>query len=151
MQRPWMTALALAALCFLGTVCASTTFAGILLPDQISFEADDIEQYLADNNSQGSTSSSSSPARHRSPAWPDENSNEPSSPLELANSLPTGTSSGTTSSPSPSGAVGSGAVLCVLNSTINLQDDSPFGTLAEDHGLSLPDPPGTDLLRPPRV
>jgi hypothetical protein len=151
MQRPWTPALALAAICVLASVCASTASAGILLPQQVTFDEKDLAQDLAAGLAPRSSSAgTSAPARRHSPVWPEENSNEPNSPLELASSLPTGTSSSTTSSPSPGGAVGSGVVLCVLNNTLTLQDDSPLGTLAEDHGFSLPDPPGTDLLRPPR-
>jgi hypothetical protein len=150
MQRLWMPVLTFAALCVLGSACASTAFAGILLPQQISFDADDIEQILASESSQASTGASSSSSRRHLPEWPAKDQGQPSSPLELANSLPTSTSSSTTSSPAPGGAVGSGVVLCLLNNTITVQDDSPLGMLAEDHGFSLPDPPGTDLLRPPQ-
>lgn len=150
MQRLLTPALALAAICVLGSVCASKTFAGILLPQQVTFDEEDLAQDLAAGLAPRSSSASTSTSTRRHiPATPVEDSNEPDNPLELANSLPTGTSS-TTSSPSPGGAVGSGVVLCVLNSTLVLHDDSPLGTLAEDHGFSLPDPPGTDLLRPPQ-
>jgi hypothetical protein len=41
-------------------------------------------------------------------------------------------------------------MICLLSSAITLADDTSLSRLPEDHGLSLPDPPGTDLLRPPR-
>lgn len=149
MRRLLTPALAFAAFC-VAAACASDCLAGILLPQQISVDANDLERFLADGSSQSSTGTSS-PARRHSANWPGDQRDEPSSPLELAQSLPTGgSSSSTTSSPAPGGAVGSGVVVCLLNSTLALNDDSPLGTLAEDHGLSLPDPPGTDLLRPPQ-
>lgn len=149
MRRVLMPLLALAAICVLASFCASTASAGILIPQQITFDADDLEQAL--NAASSSTGASSAPVRRHVPAWPREDSNEPNSPLELARSLPTGSSSSTTTSPSPGGAIGSGIVVCLINNTLTLRDDSPLGTLAEDHGLFLPDPPGLDLLRPPRV
>jgi hypothetical protein len=145
--------LTLAALCLLVSACATDCYAGILVPQQVSFDANDLEQALDAGASTAATTSAgaTSSSRRASHDWPADNSDQPTNPLELANSLPTGTSSSTTtSSSSAGGAIGSGLVSCVLNGTLTLRDDSPLGQLAEDHGFSLPDPPGTDLLRPPR-
>jgi hypothetical protein len=154
MPRTCLPLLTLAALCVLLSSSAKHCWAGILVPPQVSFDANDLERAIEQGASeQGASRSSdgtSSSSRRVSHDWPADESDQPTSPLELANSLPTGTTSSSTTSSSPGGAIGSGAVQCVLNSTLTLQDDSPLGTLAEDHGFSLPDPPGTDLLRPPR-
>ena len=123
---------------------ATVARAGILMPQQVGFDANDLDRDLG----AGAGSSSS---RQNSPQSPPSDNDRQSNPLDLLkSSLPTSSSSSSTSTSSAGGAVGSGVVLCVFNNTLTLRDDSPFGQLAEDHGLSLPDPPGTDLLRPPR-
>jgi hypothetical protein len=141
---------------------ASTCEAGILLPEQVTFNENDLERALENggrNLAAGlaprdtSCSSSSTPIRRINRDWWNENERDENRPFELANyhNSPTGSSSSSTSTSSGGGAPGSGAVVCLLSGTLNLRDDSPLGHLAEDHGLSLPDPPGTDLLRPPRI
>ena len=125
---------------------ASVASAGILMPQQVGFDEKDLDQAL----SAGAAGASSH--REHSRQWPPTDNDRESNPLDLLNSsLPTSSSSSGTSTSSAGGAVGSGVVLCVLNNAITTRDDSPLGQVAEDHGLSLPDPPGTDLLRPPRV
>ena len=154
MQRTQLSLLTLAAICVLVSACATECHAGILLPQQVSFGESDLEKAVSSTDSnrgqQAAGASSSSSNRHRSPDWPASDSDQPSSPLELAKSLPTGGSTSSTSTSSTGGAIGSGVVFCVLNGTIALQDESPLGQLSEDHGFSLPAPPGTDLLRPPQ-
>ena len=126
---------------------ARTAHAGIQLPQQVGFDAKDLEQSLDDEAGAGSSSSS----QRNSDSWPPTNNDDQPNPLGLLNSpLPTSNSSSSSSSSSAGGATGSGVVLCLFNGTIALTDDACLGRLAEDHGLSLPDPPGTDLLRPPR-
>jgi hypothetical protein len=129
---------------------ASITQAAILLPDQIGFNTSDLEQSLNDENS---SSGAGSPS-NQSPSSPSNDESEQQELLGLlyANLPSGGTSSGgsSTTSSSSGGSLGAGAVGWSLNSTIAMRDDSPLGRLAEDHGLRLPDPPGTDLLRPPR-
>jgi hypothetical protein len=152
MRRVVVPILALAAMCVLLSARATQCHAGILVPQQVSFGESDLEKAV---NSAASThgasgASSSSSNRHRSPDWPTSDSNQPSSPLELAKSLPTGGSTSSTSTSSTGGAIGSGVVFCVLNGTLTLRDESPLGQLAEDHGFCLPEAPGTDLLRPPQ-
>lgn len=151
MPRLVSSLLTLSALCVLFSACASTCRAGILLPEQVTFGVSDLEKAL-DSGMTGATSNSSdssSSPRHRHD-WPSNDPNQPTNPLELVrSSLPTGSSSSGTST-SSTGAIGSGVVLCALNSTLNLRDDSPRGSLAEELGLLLPEAPGTDLLRPPR-
>ena len=149
MRRDYLPHLMIAALCVVISACASQSVAGILVPQQVSFDASDLERALAQGPSNSSAGSSSVPSRRPSHEWPADENQRPTSPLELANSLPTSGGSSSTST-SPSGAVGSGVVVCVLNGTLALRDDSPLGKLAEDHGFSLPDPPGTELLRPPQ-
>ena len=124
---------------------AGTAQAGILLPEQVGFDAKDLERSLSDEGAGSSRSS-----KNETPSWPSDNDDQQRTPLGLLkSSLPTSSSSSSSSS-SGSGAVGSGVVLCIFNSTITIDDDAPLSRLAESHGLSLPDPPGTDLLRPPR-
>jgi hypothetical protein len=154
MRRVVVPVLALAAVCVLLSLHATPCRAGILLPQQVSFGECDLEKAVnsaaATHGGLASGASTSSSNRHRSPDWPASDGDQPSSPLELAKSLPTGSSTSSTSTSSTGGAIGSGVVFCVLNGTLTLHDDSPLGLLAEDHGFSLPEPPGTDLLRPPR-
>jgi hypothetical protein len=151
MRRVIVPVLALAAICVLLSVRATPCHAGILLPQQVSFGESDLVESL-DSASRSHSGTSSVPSRHRSHEWPAQDGNEPSTPLELASSLPTGnTGSSSTSNSSTGGAIGSGVVFCVLNGTLSLRDDSPLGHLAEDHGFSLPEAPGTDLLRPPQI
>jgi hypothetical protein len=144
----YLLLLPLAALCVQLSVGASNSLAGILMPEQVSFGASDLDRALEQGTPSSSTRQSSS--RRSSHEWPSDQGDRPSGPLELANTLPTGNTSSSTSSSSAGGAVGSGVVICLLNGTLMLNDDSPLGSLAEDHGFSLPEPPGTDLLRPPQ-
>jgi hypothetical protein len=119
---------------------AANARAGILVPRQVGFAAGDIDRSLQ--------SSSTSTGQHSGQNLPASDRDEKSDPLSLLKaSLPTSNSSSSSSS-STAGGVGSG--VCLLDGTIVLQDDACFGQLAERRGLDLPDPPGTDLLRPPR-
>jgi len=157
-----LPSLLLAGICMLAMQAASTCQAGILMPEQVTFDEQDLAASLATRESASSTdtrhptpdtcSSSSTPLRRIQPDWWNQENQDENVPFELTKSkLPTGTtSSSTSSSSSVAGAAGS-SVVCLLSTPLNLRDDSPRGQLAEDHGLSLPDPPGTDLLRPPRV
>jgi len=133
----------------------STCQAGILMPEQVTFDENDLAASLATRDSASSTaststSSASAPVRRIQRDWWSEEDRGGNVPFELSKSkLPTGTTSSSTSSSPVAGATSS-TVVCLLSAPLNLQDDAPLGQLAEDHGLSLPDPPGTDLLRPPR-
>jgi hypothetical protein len=134
---------------------AASCHAGILMPAQVTFDADDLEKAIDSASTAGASSASQSaqtgPRRIARDWWSDEHRDQ-NSPLELAKSnLPTGSTSSSTSSSPAGGAPGSGGVVCMLSASLDLRDDSPLGQLAEDHGFSLPDPPGTDLLRPPRL
>jgi hypothetical protein len=127
--------------------CAEVAQAGIIVQQQFDFSAEDLAKSLDENTASSAAGASRTTATDVPlPNGEDRNSD----PLSLLDShLPSGSSSSSTSS-SSGGAVGSGLVVCFLNSVCTLRDDSPLGQLAEDHGLSLPDPPGTDLLRPPQ-
>jgi hypothetical protein len=128
-------------LLLLGT---SASHAGILTPQQIGFDAEDLERSLSGEQSGSSSVPYNAPT---GPAGKDQDQRP--SPMELLkDSLPGGQSSSSSSS-STGGAGGTGSVFALSN-TIILVDDSFLRRLPEDHGLSLPDPPGTDLLRPPR-
>jgi hypothetical protein len=129
-------------------VGANSCHAGILLPDEVGFDADDLERALKALD-QGGTSSSS--GQNSPQSWPPEDDNQSRDPIGLLkSSLPMGGGSSSTSTSLSGGAIGSGVVLCLLNGTITHRDDTQLGRLPEDHGLSLPAPPGTYLLRPPR-
>ena len=131
---------------FIAVFSATAARGGILLPEQVGFSAADIDRSLESSSTAGSTST----GEHSSQNLPATDRDEKSNPLGLLKStLPTSNSS--SSSSSSAGGIGSGSVVCLLNATIALQDDASLGQLAEDHGLSLPEPPGTDLLRPPRA
>ena len=127
----------------------STCRAGILTQDGLRFDAADLDRALSDNAAGAATSTS--PSRSPQQQWPPSDNDRGNDPLGfLKSSLPTGSSSSTSTS-SSGGAVGSGVVLCLFNSTITFADESPLGRLVEERGLTLPAPPGTDLLRPPRA
>jgi hypothetical protein len=144
-----LTAVAVLATAMFWLANAGTVSAGIIAPQQFAFSADDLASSL--NAGAGAGAASTSPSRGDSQGRPLTNGDQPTDPLSWVDShLPVGSTSSSTST-SSSGGVGSGPVVCVLQSRITLRDDSPLGQLAEDHGLSLPDPPGTDLLRPPRA
>lgn len=130
--------------------CAENAGAGIIAPQQMDFNADDLAQSLQDGAGAGASSTSSSPNRPNSQRLPLVYNDEQIDPLSWLDShLPSGGTTSSSTSTSAGGAVST--FVCALGSTIALGDDSPLGQLAEDHGLSLPDPPGTDLLRPPRA
>lgn len=151
MRRLLLPLLMLAALSVMLSASATNCQAGILMPQQVSFDANDLERALDAGPSTASAGATSSSSRRTSHEWPPSDSDQPSNPLEFVKSLPTSNSSSSTSTSSAGGAVGSGVVLCAFNNTLTLRDDSPLGQLAEDHGFSLPEPPGTDLLRPPQA
>lgn len=139
-----MSAIAVAIVALLSIV--TTCDAGIVLPQQIGFEEKDLENALDDAKTGRASSTSSN-----SQEWPTKDRGNNQNPSELLKSpIPLGNSSSSSSSSSVGGAAGSGVVLCLFSNTITIADDSSLGRLPEDHGLSLPDPPGTDLLRPPR-
>jgi hypothetical protein len=126
----------------IGLLSATVSEAGIVLPEQFNFDASDLEQ-----------SASAGQAGTASPSASDLPTNEDEDPKQsvlLKVVLPSGSSSTSNSPTSTSRVAGSGGMLCVVNNTITVADDSSCGRLSEDHGLSLPDPPGIDLLRPPR-
>src|SRR3989304_5550832 len=79
------------------SVCASVCHAGILVPQQVTFDEGDLAASLATRSSTStatSTTSSSSPSRRTSHEWPADERDQPTNPLELVKSpLPTGTSS----------------------------------------------------------
>jgi hypothetical protein len=126
-------------------ISACTSQAGILLPQQIGFDAKDLARSLSDNQASGST------AQHDTSQFPRGEQDQQPGPLGLLKgSFPMSHSSSSSSSSSGGGVAGASAALCLANSAITNEDDSSIGRLTENHGLSLPDPPGTDLLRPPR-
>jgi hypothetical protein len=128
----------------------SVVQAAILMPEQIGFSANDLEgSFTNDDASAGAGSTSS---RNNSQPAPSNDESEQKELLGLLHAnLPSGggTSAGSSSS-SSGGSANSGAICWSAVNTIATRDDAPLGRLAEEHGLSLPDPPGTDLLRPPR-
>jgi hypothetical protein len=128
----------------------SVVQAAILMPEQIGFSANDLEgSFTNDDASAGAGSTSS---RNNSQPAPSNDESEQKELLGLLHAnLPSGGgSSAGSSSSSSGGSANSGAICWSAVNTIATRDDAPLGRLAEEHGLSLPDPPGTDLLRPPR-
>lgn len=154
-----LLSLLFAAGCMFAMLCAASKCqAGILMPEQVTFDEQDLDNDLAAGLSQRSsssaaaTSSSSTSVRRIQRDWWNQEHRDENIPFELTKSkLPTGTTSSSTSSSSSVAGATSSTVVCLLSAPLNLRDDSPLGQLAEDHGLSLPDPPGSDLLRPPRL
>ena len=131
----------------LGLLLASMGEAAIVGPAPVSFDQNDLDKSLNDSKA-GCGSSAPDHCRHVPADEHDRNSDG----LErLKAALPLGQGSSSSSSSSAGGGATAGAMPCVFNSTVALSDDSPLGRLAEDHGFTLPDPPGTDLLRPPRA
>jgi hypothetical protein len=129
---------------------AATVHAGILQPDEIKFTAEDLERSLSIHESYGAGSSSRHSDFH--PASNDERDQRELFGLKQANLPSSGSSPGSSSSSSSttSGSMTAGAIASTVNYSSAIRDDSPLGRLAEGLGLTLPDPPGTDLLRPPR-
>jgi hypothetical protein len=121
--------------------------AGIQLPQQVNFNAEDLEEALRAHAS-GATSTSSTSRRA---SRDDDEVADPSRFLKT--SAPSGSNStgSTSSTSSGSGASSLLVVLCEFSGTTVLADDATLSELPEDHGLRLPDPPGTELLRPPRA
>jgi hypothetical protein len=122
----------------------SPAHAGILAPQQIGYDIKDLERSL------GSTQSGSSSAPDSKQSSADSERDKKIDPLGLLTATLPGNQSSSSSSSSSSGGAGSGVVSAHMSGTVFMPDDSPLGRLPEDHGLSQPDPPGTDLLRPPR-
>ena len=123
-----------------------TARAGIFLPKSVTFEASDLASSLRDNSARKTATCkhSSFPVRDRG--------GDPN-PLRdqfdvLKGHLPNGTnsSSGTSSSTSSGGI--SSSFVCALNCSAVIAEDPISGRLADDYGLSRPDPPGTNLLLP---
>lgn len=140
----WLAAMVAAAA---GVVlsCASLSKAAIVTPTPIGFDAKDLDRTLNDNKAGCGSSSKNSqqfPLEDR-----DQNSRH-SEHLKAA--IPSSQNSSSSSTTSTCGPAGSGVSLCMFNSTITIADNFLLGRLPAEHGLSLPDPPGTDLLRPPR-
>jgi hypothetical protein len=125
---------------------ATVSQAGIQLPQQINFNAEDLEESLRAHAS-GLTSSSSTSRRA---SKEDDEAADPSRLLKTAAPSGSNSTGSTSSTSSGSGASSLLVVLCAFTSTTVLADDATLSELPRDHGFSLPDPPGTDLLRPPR-
>ena len=116
----------------------------IVVPDSIVLDTTDLESLFSSN-----TSSSSAPENSSDPE--PENNLQKSDPWDFLKALGSGGSTTSSSPTSSGGASGASWGLCVLADTEICGDDSNCGRLAEDRSLFLPDPPGTDLLRPPRT
>jgi hypothetical protein len=120
--------------------------AGIIAPAPPAFGQKDLDQALADQ-----TAACDNAAQKNSPSMPPEDRDQNRGPSDhLKTAIPVNQSSSSSSSSSGGGPLGIGAAFCALGTTNLSADDSLLGRLPEDHGLSLPNPPGTDLLRPPR-
>jgi hypothetical protein len=117
--------------------------ASIVVPDAAGLSSNDFE-FLSSNQA------SSSPAPTSSDDSEPADNFQKSDPWDFLKALGPGGSTTSSSSTSSGGASGASWGLCVLADTEICGDDSNCGRLAEDRSLFLPDPPGTDLLRPPR-
>jgi hypothetical protein len=131
----------------LGLSLASVGKGAIVGPVPVSFDQKDLDKSLDDSKS---GCGSSAPMNSRQ--IPSDEHGRNSDGLDrLKAALPLSQGSSSSSSSSAGGGATFGAMPCVFNSTAAISDDSPLGCLAEDHGFTLPDPPGLDLLRPPRT
>ena len=146
----WLSSAVVLAATIALLACASGAQAGILVPQPVGFSEGDLEKSLTVKNADSASTSSSS---DRKSQLPSQNSDDNSpNPLGLLKGhLPIGGNSSSGSSSSSAGGVGANMLVCSLNNTITIVKDPTLSRIAEDHGLSLPDPPGTDLLRPPRA
>lgn len=125
---------------------AGTASAGIIVPQPIAFDAQDLERSMSRD-----TAAKVPAASTNAPLSPARNGNQQPDPLALLKTTWPGDSSSSSNSSSTGGnGVGTGVTMCWCQVHVVLADDASLGQLPEDHGLSLPDPPGTDLLRPPR-
>ena len=117
----------------------------IVVPDSIGLDASDLHFLFSSD-----TSSSSAPENTNDPEPGDKL--QKSDPWDFLKALGSGGSSTSSSSSSSTGGTfGASCIIGVLNGTKFSGDDSDCGRIAEDRSLFLPDPPGTDLLRPPRA
>lgn len=127
-----------------------TCHAGIVLPQPVSFDTHDLQSSLSSGTGASATSHSrntqqqrSANERHQPGPWP--------GPLVLMNTnLPMGHSSSSSSSSVAGGGGDLGAATSSFRVTIGPHNGPPLRKLAEDEMLSLPDPPGNELLRPPQ-
>lgn len=131
----------------LGLWLASRGEAAIVGPAPVSFDQKDLDKSFNDNKA---GCGSSVPMNSRQVPL-DEHSRNTDSLDRLKAALPLGQGSSSSSSSTAGGPMGSAAALSMICGAVPIADDAVLGRLPEDHGLSLPDPPGTDLLRPPRV
>jgi hypothetical protein len=143
--RSWQTALLVGALGSLLT-CASEGKAGIICPAPVSYDEADLDRALT-----GSAASSGTSAPQNSDSAPLNHDEQRQSRLRPLKAIIPSQDSSSSSSSSAGGAAGSGAAAYPLSNAAVSADDSLLGRLAEQRGLMLPDPCGTDLLRPPRA
>jgi hypothetical protein len=145
--RQWLIAFVAAStivLLAIGQECK----AGIISPAPIGFDDKDLDRELASSKSNcGAAAPKNS---EQSPLEDGDQNHNPSSD-HLNTAIPLNQSSSSSSSSSTGGPAGSGAAFCTLSTTTANADDSLLGRLPEDQALSVPNPPGTDLLRPPRA
>lgn len=137
-------------------ICLECTFShgAIYEPPQVGFSVDDLERELSTDAVVYSRqlSSDSMSSRFGSAEFPSDESEMPDNPLEFVKSwLPTGNSSSGTSNSTTGGGVLSNGVMCALNTTTTILENVLVGQLTEHQPVSLPDPPGTNLIRPPRT
>ena len=140
-RRDWLVAFIAAAVSVLLTTTHECK-AAIVSPSPVGFDAKDLGREFAD--SYASSSSSTPDNSQQLPA--EENDPNRSRSDYLRTSIPLSQNSSSSSSSSAGGLAGSGAVVCMLNCKAVIPEDSLLGRLTEDHGPSLPDPPGTNLL-----
>lgn len=120
--------------------------AGIMTPAPIGFDTKDLERELA-----ASKSSGAAVPQHSQPG-PDKYGDQSPQQRDYFQTIPANSTSSNSSSSSSGGPSSSiGTAVGALNTALLLADDALLGRLPDEHGLMLPDPPGTDLLRPPRA
>ena len=123
--------------------------ASIVMPDAVS---PDVEQMLSSAEAASTSAATSSSGSNPTPSAPynerDDSEQELLARLLTANSSTGGSSSGTSSSSGGANGSAPSALACDVSPT---SDADVVASIYGERHLTLPMPPGTDLLRPPRA
>jgi len=132
--------LGLVALLSIGTSASASI---LLLEDSFV----DVELMLADSGS-GASSSAPAPNTDREPSDDDSDPNAPSELLSAFQMPPEGSTSGASSPTTGSGGTSSSAFDSAA--VVSLSTPELVAWLGSEKRLTLPTPPGNDMLRPPQ-
>jgi len=142
-----MSFAAIIAAAIVVAACTSESQAGIIAPQAVSFDAQELEASLSGDSARSDMSTEGRDA----PLPLDDGDSSPTPLGLLKSSLPPNGNSSSGSS-SPTGGAGTNVIAYVLSSAVTFEDDpAAVGKVAETRRLSLPDAPSSELLRPPHA